>query len=63
MKTFEDYVVNDLSGYAPGTIITVTLEDGVVNSKFWRRRIEDAKFDNCISRCVKAEAKSPKEKK
>ena len=51
-----------MAGYEAGHTVTVQTDDsGVPLEKFWRRRIRDAKIDNCVE-VVKA-SKPKQEKK
>ncbi len=41
--------INSVKGYQPGQVVTVQTDgDGIPLDKFWRRRIKDAKTDNCV---------------
>lgn len=48
-------------GYAAGSIIDIDINDeGVPSDGFWRRRLRDAKIDNCVE--LVAGEKHPKKK-
>jgi hypothetical protein len=42
-------VKKDLGDYKAGDIISVASHDGVPIDNFWRRRLQDATFDDCCS--------------
>lgn len=49
MKNEVRLVVNRLIGYAVGQVIKCVIDsDGVIVDRFWRRRLRDAKRDNCV---------------
>lgn len=40
---------HDLRNFKAGTVINIQVDDhGVPKDKYWRRRMQDAKTDNCI---------------
>lgn len=45
------YTVNKaMPGFKAGSVVTVEVDaNGVPVDQFWRRRVRDAKIDNCIS--------------
>lgn len=57
------YVVNKpVHGYKVGQKVTIDVDDnGVPIDRLWRRRVRDAKIDDCVA-LVKAEAKQSKPK-
>lgn len=40
---------DSLPTYKAGDIINVETKRGVIKDKYWRNRLCDAKFDNCVS--------------
>ena len=62
MKTIKFKLNTPMAGYEAGREVAVqTDEAGVPLEKFWRRRIRDAKIDNCVE--VVAQPKPSKPKK
>ena len=50
--------INNVKGYSPGQLVTVQTDgDGIPLDKFWRRRIKDAKIDNCVEAVSPAKPK------
>ncbi len=48
--SLKKYVVNKpLKDHKKGDIITIETIDGVPKDLYWRRRLEEAKIDKCIS--------------
>jgi hypothetical protein len=52
--------IHNVSGYQPGSIISVDDIDGVPAERFWRNRLKDAKIDNCVE-IVKPRAQRKRE--
>jgi len=53
--------IHSVPGYQPGQVIDAALDrEGVLIDKFLRRRLADARFDNCIQ-IVKPKKQSAKE--
>ena len=40
---------DSLPSYKAGDTIKVETKGGVIKDKYWRNRLSDAKFDNCVS--------------
>lgn len=41
--------INNLPGYAAGSVIDIETDaSGIPLDKFWRKRLKDAKIDQCI---------------
>ena len=40
---------NSLPGHKAGDTINVETKGGVIRDRYWRNRLSDAKFDNCVS--------------
>ena len=49
MKKIKVIVLTAIPGYHEGETVTVDVDqNGVPKERFWRRRLSDAKKDNCI---------------
>ena len=49
MKTIKLKLNKAMAGYEPGHTVTIQADScGVPLEKFWRRRLKDAKIDNCV---------------
>lgn len=51
-------LISNVKGYKPGDVVTVQTDgDGIPLDKFWRRRLKDAKIDNCVEAVKTAKPK------
>lgn len=49
MNKIKVKVLSDIPGYAAGVVLNLDAdENGTPYSQFWRRRLRDAKTDNCL---------------
>jgi len=63
MSNIQVKVLSDIPGYKTGQIIFVKVDShGTPLDKFWRRRLKDAKTDNCLE-VIKPKSKKPKHSK
>lgn len=47
-KTKDLRINADFMKYRKGAVISVKVDDGIPIDSFWRRRLKDAEFDNCV---------------
>jgi len=48
-----------LASYEPGTIVKVRHDNGIPHDRYWRDRIRDSEFDDCVTVIKSAEKKKP----
>ena len=53
----------DLKGFKKGTILNLKEKGGIVLEQYWRNRIRDSRFDNCITIINEIEKKEKKKEK
>lgn len=64
MEKLKIKINSALRGYKPGTIIEIKANsDGVPADGYWRRRLKDAKIDNCVELVEDPPPKPAKPKK
>lgn len=54
--------INNVSGHKSGKVLEIKVKDGVPVCKFWRKRLKEAKIDNCVE-VVKTRAKRKEKSK
>lgn len=54
--------INNIPGF-DGTITVKTDENGVIYDKFWRKRLKDAQYDNCVEVVNEDEPKAKPKKR
>ncbi len=63
MSNIQVKVLSDIPGYKTGQTIFVKVDSlGTPLDKFWRRRLKDAKTDNCLEVIKPSQKKSSKSK-
>lgn len=63
MSTIKLKLNQPMQGYEAGRVVPIQTDSaGVPLEKFWRRRLKDAKIDNCVEVVKATPAKSKKEK-
>jgi hypothetical protein len=62
MNTMKLKLNQPMQGYEAGRVVSVQADSaGVPLEKFWRRRLNDAKIDNCVEMVKDAPVKPKKE--
>lgn len=61
MSTIKLKICGNVKGHTKGSEVEIEVDvDGTPNDKFWRRRLKDAKIDNCVEVIKSSNAKKEK---